>query len=254
MSEIHDVELATFCGRIGNLYGRYGFCPPFALRDAAQGWMARGIPLWHCLDVTARHLSRYAGHFVSGSGDRYFAWLSGLIEKVGTTARLRDHLRWRRNRAATLIGSTSATPRSGTNAADQPYPLVSPTAMRNATASSQTASPFDRRTWARLAGPRQEIHQLKRSAKSSSPLSPSVTKIDTAVAWRRTELAAGQRAAAEVEAQARCSIASRTYDRARKRLGITSRHIGFGRWAKYMIALPVVDGHQAKVANMAGAT
>jgi GH15 family glucan-1,4-alpha-glucosidase len=49
-------------------------------------------------------------------------------------------------------------------------------------------------------------------------------------------------------------IAPRTYDRARKRLGITSRRIGFGRWAKYMIALPVVHGTPSEGANMAGAT
>src|SRR5258707_3081927 len=33
MSAICDVDLATFCGRIGNLYGRHCLCPPFALHD-----------------------------------------------------------------------------------------------------------------------------------------------------------------------------------------------------------------------------
>jgi hypothetical protein len=82
MSAIHDVDvdLATFCGRIGNLYGRHGLCPPFALRDAAQGWMARDIPLSHCIDVIERYLGRNARSHYSGSGDRNFAWLSGLIE------------------------------------------------------------------------------------------------------------------------------------------------------------------------------
>ena len=82
MSAIHDVDvdLATFCGRIGNLYGRHGLCPPFALHDAAQGWIARDIPLSHCVDVIARYLGRNAGSHYSGSGDRNFAWPSGLIE------------------------------------------------------------------------------------------------------------------------------------------------------------------------------
>jgi hypothetical protein len=71
----------------------------------------------------------------------------------------------------------------------------------------------------------------------------------------RTELAAGEQAAAEVEAKALCAgISPRTYDRARKRLGVTSRRIGFGRWAKYMIALPGLHGTPSEGANMAGAT
>ena len=80
MSAICDVDLATFCGRVGNLYGRYGLCPPFALRDAVQGWMARDIPLWHCIDVIGRFLSRHAGSCYSGSGDWNFAWLNSLIQ------------------------------------------------------------------------------------------------------------------------------------------------------------------------------
>jgi hypothetical protein len=54
-----------------------------------------------------------------------------------------------------------------------------------------------------------------------------------------TELANGDHAAAAVEAKAQSTgIAPRTYDRARKRLGITSWRVGFGRRAKYLIALP----------------
>ena len=68
MFAIHDVELATFCGRIGNLYGRYRLCPPFMLRDAAQGWIAKGIPLTHCIDVIQRYLDRHAGSCYFGLG------------------------------------------------------------------------------------------------------------------------------------------------------------------------------------------
>jgi putative transposase len=31
MTSIDDVDLDTYCGRVGNLYGRYGLCPPFEL-------------------------------------------------------------------------------------------------------------------------------------------------------------------------------------------------------------------------------
>jgi hypothetical protein len=80
MSAICDVGLATFCGRIGNLYMRHRLCPPFALRDAVQRWMAREIPLSHCVDVIEQFLSRHAGSCYSGSGDWNFAWLNSLIE------------------------------------------------------------------------------------------------------------------------------------------------------------------------------
>lgn len=84
------------------------------------------------------------------------------------------------------------------------------------------------------------------SIRSRSPrkaTAPSPKKIDIAVAWVWIELTNGEQAAAVVEAKARCAgIAPRTYGRARKQLGITSRRVGFGRWAKYMIGLPAVDG------------
>ena len=78
----------------------------------------------------------------------------------------------------------------------------------------------------------QKIRPKRKASKSSGPtpgLGPK--KIDIAVDWLRTVLTAGERAAAEVEADTLCAeIAPRTYDRARKHLGVTSRRIGFGRW------------------------
>jgi len=68
------------------------------------------------------------------------------------------------------------------------------------------------------------------------------------------ELAAGEKVAAEVEAKARSvGIAARTYDRARQRLGIMSRRVGFGRKAKYLMALPVVHA-TPNASTEAGAT
>jgi hypothetical protein len=114
MISIDEVDLATFCGRIGNLYGRYGLCPPFALHAAAQGWMAREIPLSHCVDVIEQFLSRHAGSCYSGSGDWNFAWLNSLIQTSWHERSLRGrHVRLR-NTPATMIGSTSVAPRSRT--------------------------------------------------------------------------------------------------------------------------------------------
>jgi hypothetical protein len=43
-TSIDDVDLGTYCGRIGNLYTRHGLSPPFALYHAAQNWIASEIP------------------------------------------------------------------------------------------------------------------------------------------------------------------------------------------------------------------
>src|SRR6516162_3424948 len=80
MALIGDPDLAAYCGRIGNLYAKYRMSAPFGLYHAAQGWIARDIPLWHCLDVIGRFLSRHAGSCYSGSGDWNFAWLNSLIQ------------------------------------------------------------------------------------------------------------------------------------------------------------------------------
>ena len=96
--------------------------------------------------------------------------------------------------------------------------------------------------------------QLTASRLSRQTLAPSPKKIDIAVDWLRAQLATGEQVAAEVEAKARSlGIAPRTYDRARRHLGITSRRIGFGRMAKYMMALPVVHA-TPRAATEAGAT
>ncbi len=48
-------------------------------------------------------------------------------------------------------------------------------------------------------------------------------------------------------------IASRTLNRARRLLGVTSRRIGFGRNAKYVMALPVVHAMPNVVSMETGA-
>ncbi len=262
MSAICDVDLATFCGRIGNLYGRHGLCPPFALHAAAQGWMAREIPLSHCVDVIEQFLSRHAGNCYSGSGDWNFAWLNSLIQ---TSCHERSFARpprsapkhARRHDWLDEHGVEEPNQRPGRAAAFTAGPHI-PVSKHDTCEPGRVGlrQKAARARDTRSAFPQQGPQPPRSAPKSSGrTLAPSPKKIDTAVAWLRAELTSGERPAAEVEAKALCiGIAPRTYDRARKRLGITSRRIGFGRWAKYVIALPEGHGTPCEGANMAGAT
>jgi hypothetical protein len=261
MTLIEDLDLATYCGRIGNLYGRYALCPPFALRQAAQGWIARDIPLWHCVDVIERFLSRHAGNCYSGSGDWNFSWLNSLIQTTwhdrsfarppGPASRRHDNYNHgsrepnqRSQRGASL---TAAAPEL-----DSKHDSSQPDRVG---VRQKTAGAFSHARDNRSAFPQETRHRPRGAPKSSGPTPANPKKIDLAVAWLRTVLTAGERPAAEIEAEALCAgIAPRTLDRARTRLGVASRRIGFGRWAKYVIALPVVDGTPSQEANMAGAT
>jgi hypothetical protein len=264
MSAICDVDLATFCGRIGNLYGRHGLCPPFALHAAAQGWMAREIPLSHCVDVIEQFLSRHAGSCYSGSGDWNFAWLNSLIQTSWHERSFATPLRpvpkqSRHDNWSDNYGSEEPNQRSRRGADLTAAPKLDPKhdsfepdriAVRQKAAGA--ISP--------VGGTRsvlpQKIHPKRSASKSSDPMpAQGPKKIEIAVALLRSELASGERPAAEVEANALCAgIAPRTYDRARKRLGVTSRRVGFGRWAKYMIALPMLDGTPKASSTDAGAT
>jgi hypothetical protein len=258
MSAIQDVDidLATFCGRIGNLYGRHGLCPPFALHAAAQGWMAREIPLSRCVDVIEHFLSRHARSCYSGSGDWNFAWLNSLIRTS-----------WHER---SFAGPPSPAPNQSRYWGDD-YGADEPKSPRRKEAFSAgllkhgsleedgiapgqkgvgPVSPVRERN---SASPRQI--RGRKHGPSSRAQAQNPKKIDLAVALLRSELATGERPAAEVEAKALCAgICPRTYDRARHRLGVTSRRIGFGRWAKYVIALPGRHGTPSEGANMAGAT
>jgi hypothetical protein len=265
MSAIHDVDvdLATFCGRIGNLYGRHGLCPPFALHDAVQGWIARDIPLSHCIDVIERYLGRHARSHYSGSGDRNFAWLNSLIQTTWydrsfatpprQTPKHTRHHDWLEEYDAEepnqRPGRRAALTARHPNHDSKPDSFEPDRVGLRQKAVGAVSSPTTSSSPQQNPRPQRSASKLSRHAPP-----PSQKKIDIAVAWLRTELAAGERAAAEVEASALCAgIAPRTYDRARKRLGVTSRRIGFGRWAKYVIALPAVYVTPSEGANMTGA-
>ena len=254
------LDLATFCGRIGNLYGRHRLCPPFALHNAVQGWMARDIPLSHCVDVIGRYLDDHARSHYSGSGDRNFAWLNSLIQ---TTWYDRSFARpprpaWNHNPHHDWLDDYAAEDLN--QRADYRTPLTARRPKPDSfepdrvglrhKAVGAVSSPTTSSSPQQNPLPQRSASKLSRHAPPPSP-----KKIDIAVAWLRAELASGERAAAEVEANALCAgVAPRTYDRALKRLGVTSRRIGFGHWAKYVIALPVVDGTPSEGASMAGAT
>jgi len=256
MTSIHDV-----CGRVGNLYSRNGRCPPFALYDAARGWMARDIPLWHCIDVIERYLTGYGRSCPSGSGDRDFVWLSGLIETSWYDRSFAKPLRpapkksryhdWgdsnaeeERNQRAGRREAFTARPLNPVSKLDS----LEPDRVGFREKAAGGSSP--------ARGTKSVSPQPRRNASrpSSQTQAPRPKKLEIAVAWLRTELASDERPAAELEAIALCiGIAPRTYDRARKRLGIVSRRIGFGRWAKYMIALPPVHVTPSEGANKVGA-
>ncbi len=95
MTSIDDVDLDTYCGRVGNLYGRYRLSPPFTLRRAAADWKASGIALSHIVAVIDRHLSDHRRRYYSGSGDALFSWVDEIIRKTwreqGRETRLAQH-------------------------------------------------------------------------------------------------------------------------------------------------------------------
>jgi len=224
------------------------------------------VAISHCVDVIEQFLSRHAGSCYSGSGDWNFAWLNSLIqtswyERSFVTPPRPTPKHARDDDWLDEHGAEELNERPGRRAAftaGPPNSVSKPASCEPGRVDlrQKAASGFSPARNTKSASS-QQTHRPQRSASkpSSQTLAPSPKKIDTAVALLRAELASGERPAAEVEAKALCAgISPRTYDRARKRLGVTSRRIGFGRWAKYMIALPVVHGTPSKGANRAGAT
>jgi hypothetical protein len=266
MSAICHVDLATFCGRIGNLYGKYRMSPPFSLYHAAQGWIARDIPLSHCVEVIEDFLGRHAGNCYSGSGDWNFAWVNSLIQTTWydrSFAKLPSSAPQRKRRQDwpeeySAEGSSRRPGRAAAfnfgpvtvNSKPDSFELDGITPRKKVVRAFSPAK--DTKSAVRQQGPKPGRNAIRFSGQTPTS---GPKKIDVAVAWLRAELVSGERAAAEVESNALCAgIAPRTYDRARKRLGVTSQRIGFGRWAKYVIALPAVYGTPSEGANKVGAT
>jgi len=225
--------------------------------------MTRDIPLSHCVDVIERYLTGYGRSCPSGSGDRNFVWLSRLIETSWydrsfarpprPTSKHTRHHDWLDEYGAEEPNQMPS--RRAAFTARPPNSVAKPASCELGRVGRQKAAGAVSPVGGTRSVSPQKIPPKRSASQSSGPMpAPGPKKVDIAVAWLRTVLTAGERPAAEVEAEARCvGISARTYDRARQRLGVTSRRIGFGRWAKYMIALPVVDGTPSEGANMAGA-
>ncbi len=212
MISIDDVDLDTYCGRVGNLYVRHGLCPPFALRRIASDWKVSGIALSHIVAVIDRHLTDHRNRYYSGSGDALFTWLDEFIRKTWyerqvsppqakpnrpTIQRIADH---------EGIGRQNAR-----DARDQNDRSVRGKCDR---APTQIGRPF-------------------------LPKRGQPKQIDRAVAFLRRELANGEVAAALLEEKAKASGHSlRTLDRARARLNVMYRRTGFAKTGKSWLSLP----------------
>jgi hypothetical protein len=200
MASMNDVDVATFCGRIGNLYVRHRLSPPFALRDAVEGWIANGIPLSHCVDVIQRYLG-HVGDSYSGSGDHNFYWLNGRI-----------HASWHERTFATPPLSVPEQNsghgrRSDLNAGERnlevghgtPYGQhpPNPPGARSVVGDLSRATPRKSASGDQITS--SGCHRYGSPGKARSP---GPKKIHIAVAWLLTELAKGEQAASVVEAKA----------------------------------------------------
>jgi len=223
------------------------------------------LAIHSCAAVIERYLRRHGRSCPSGSGDRNFVWLNELIEtswygrSFATTPRpapkqIRNQ-DWldergeelnqkprRRSAFAAGIPNDDSEPESfepdGIDFRQKALGAFSPARQTEPASSEQIPQP-----------------QRSASRLSRQTLAPSPKKIDIVVDWLRAELATGEQVAAEVEAKARSvGIAPRTYDRARRRLGINSRRVGFGRKAKYMMALPLAHATPSAASTETGVT
>jgi hypothetical protein len=211
MTLIDDVDLDTYCGRVGNLYGRHGLCPPFELRRVAADWKASGIGLSHIVAVIDRHLNEHRRRYYSGSGDALFGWLAEVVRKT-----------WYERQASPLHSKPNQPTMQ--RIADQKG-----IGGQNADASDGNDRPvhgkYDR-------APAQ-------FARPFVPRRGQLKQIDRAVAFLRRELADGEVAATRREEKAKASgISLRTLDRARARLEVISRRTGFAKEGKCWLSLP----------------
>jgi hypothetical protein len=226
MSAICDVDLATYCGRIGRAYGQHHLCPPFALRHAAESWIARGIPLTHCLNAIERFLNRHASSCYSGSGDWNFAWLNSLIQTS-----------WYEQQVSP---PTAQSKRSKMQRVADPCMDRQPGANQEVDAGrspTDRGAPVGNRSDAPGCG--RADQPPPQSAKSIGEMRRGLNRIDHAIAFLRRELADGEVAAALLEEKAKASgLSLRTLDRARARLNVTCRRTGFAKTGKSWLSLP----------------
>jgi hypothetical protein len=229
MSVIHDVDvdLDTFCGRIGNLYGRHGLCPPFELRRIAAEWMASGIALSHIVAVIDRHLTDHRRRYNSGSGDALFSWLAEHVRRTWDEKILASP--WTQSARARVPRTADHEWVDRQPSADPAIDLRRRPSIREAPVGDRSYAPGYGRTDQAPSESAKPIGQKRRGPK----------QIDQAIIFLRRELADGEVAATRLEGRAKASgISARTLDRARARLKVISRRTGFAKDGKCWLSLP----------------
>jgi hypothetical protein len=227
MTSIDDVDLDAYCGRVGNLYGRYGLSLPFTLRHVAADWKASGIALSHIVAVIDRHLSDHSRRYYSGSGDALFSWVAEIIRKTWREQHFSPP--WAQATRPTMqrfpdFDRVDRQPSSDheVDPRRSPSGQEAPVASRSDVLGRGTAD-------------RAAPHSVKSIGKRRG----GTRRIDQAMAFLRRELADGEVAATLLEERAKATgISLRTLDRARARLKVISRRTGFAKDGKCWVSLP----------------
>jgi hypothetical protein len=223
MTSISDLDLDTYCGRIGNLYGRYRLCPPFTLRRIAADWKASGIALSHIVAVIDRHLTDHRRRYNSGSGDTLFNWLDEFIRKTWDERHLPPRVAQPSRPTMQRIADPEWVDRPP-SADHEVDPRRSP---------GSREAPLGNRS----DGPRYGMNDHGPPQRAKRRRGPK--RIDEAMTFLRRELADGEVAATRLEEKAKASgISLRTLDRARARLKVISRRTGFAKGGKSWLLLP----------------
>jgi hypothetical protein len=226
MTSIDDVDLDTYCGRIGNLYGRHGLCPPFTLRHVAAGWKTNGIALSHIVAVIDRHLTDHRRRYNSGSGDTLFNWLDEFIRKTWNEQHVSPQAKLSRPAMQGIFDREWVDRQPSANHEVDHRP--SPTG-REVPVGNRPDAP----------GCGRADQALPQSVKSIGQERKQLKQIDRALAFLRCELADGEVAATLLEEKAKAGgISPRTLDRARALLNITCRRTGFAKTGKSWLSLP----------------
>src|SRR5258708_6837823 len=231
MTSIDDVDLDAYCGRVGNLYGRHGLCPPFTLRHIAADWKASGIALSHIVSVIDRHLSDHRRRYYSGSGDALFSWVDGIIRKTW----YEQHVSPPQTKPSqpTMQRIAECERVDWQPSADHEVDRMRSSTRREAPVGN----------WSDAPGRGRADQALPQSVKSIGQKRKQPKQIDRALAFLRRELASGAVAAVRLEEKAKASgISARTLDRARARLKVISRRTGFAKDGKCWCSADEVSG------------
>jgi hypothetical protein len=243
VGDLDNIGIPTFLARVGCLYVTKGLCPPFNLRAFVEALRRDGITFSHCFNEMERHLAENPGLYRCGASDRGLPWLDAEIR--------RNWSRLHRPPRALPARTDRLYKRDAADEVEEGEWFVSPADRGGPTrARPADLKPIDKAGLGREPrdAPNRHPDQMRTSLRSRShrthtapnPSRPTCAKaIDRAVCFLLQELAQGEVAAIDVEANARDEgIAPRTLDRARTRLKVVSRRRGFGRGGSSWLSLP----------------